>query len=273
MKLLLWIGNESNQKALANKLAEEFNVIGIVTEKRLSKRKITLRKVFDSAFEKLFLPSINNAWLGMKDYYNKQYPDFPKSKRIDVENINSEDAFEFSKKLNPDLIIVSGTRLVKSKMLSIKTNKGILNLHTGLSPYVKGGPNCTNWCIATNQFHIIGNTIMWIDEGIDSGNIVTTEFSDINWSDTLLNIHISVMEHAHALYLKAVKYISQENNSNVEQSKLGEGKTYYSKEWKLKNKINLIINLKKHRRQFSKEGLTKKRKNIKIVEITIDNKT
>ena len=28
------------------------------------------------------------------------------------------------------------------------------------------------------------------------------------------------------------------NNSNVEQSKLGEGKTYYTKEWKLKNKIN-----------------------------------
>lgn len=271
MNLLLWIGNESNQKALANKLAQEFNIIGIVTETRTGKRKITFRKLFDSVFERVFLSAIRSSWWGMKDYYDNKYTQYPNTNLIDVENINSDEAFDFSTQLKPDLIIVSGTRLVKKRMLSIQATHGIMNLHTGLSPYIKGGPNCTNWCIATNQFHLVGNTIMWIDEGIDSGNIITTAFTDVNWKDSLLNIHIAVMEHAHELYAKAVKFISEGNMSSVKQSELGEGKTYYTREWNLKNKIALIQNLKKYRNQISKAELLEKRSNIKTVKISLDN--
>jgi|AntAceMinimDraft_14_1070370.scaffolds.fasta_scaffold09166_5 methionyl-tRNA formyltransferase len=268
MNLLLWIGNEPNQKALANKLAKEFNVVGIVTESRPFKRKITFKKIFNSLYEKIFLPEINKSWWGMKNYYELEYSNYPNVKHIDVENINSEEAYNFSKNLNPDLIIVSGTRLVKKKMLSINSEKGILNLHTGLSPYIKGGPNCTNWCIATKQFHLVGNTIMWIDEGIDSGNIVTTEFTEVNWGKSLLDVHIKVMEHAHQLYVKSIKYIEQGNNSNIKQSNISIGKTYYSKEWKLKNKINLIRNF----REAQKNKIEKLNfKNIKTIEITLGN--
>src|SRR5690554_1259800 len=264
MRVLLWIGNEPNQKALSNKLAKEFNVVGIVTETRNSVRKITVKKIIHSLFEKVFLSSINKAWNGMRDFYHKAYKDYPKVDLIDVENINSEDAYNFTKSKIPDIIIVSGTRFVKSKMLSIKTKYGILNLHTGLSPYIKGGPNCTNWCIATNQFHLVGNTIMWIDEGIDSGNIVTTEQTDIDWKKSLLDIHIDVMEHAHELYIKAIEFIRKGGVSNVPQSKIAEGKTYYTKEWVLKNKIDLVRNLK----MVKKQGL-KNLDNIKVKTIKI----
>ena len=86
---------------------------------------------------------------------SKGYPIYSHVNSIIVENINSNESYEFSNKLNPDLIIVSGTRLVKEKLLSIPTTIVILDLHTGLSPYIKGGPNCTNWCIATNKFHLL----------------------------------------------------------------------------------------------------------------------
>ena len=48
MKLLLWIGNESNQRALANKLANDFDIVGIITESKQHKRKLTLKKIFNS---------------------------------------------------------------------------------------------------------------------------------------------------------------------------------------------------------------------------------
>jgi methionyl-tRNA formyltransferase len=272
MKLLLWIGNEPNQKALANKLAEEFNVIGIVTESRKQNRKITVKRLFDSLYERIFLSPMNKAWWGMKNYYEQKYIEYPDVKHIDVENINKEEAYNFSRELNPDLIIVSGTRIVKNKMLSINAKQGILNLHTGLSPYIKGGPNCTNWCIATKQYHLVGNTIMWIDEGIDSGNIVTTEHTEIEWSESLLDIHIAVMEHAHELYKKAIRFISLGGKSNVSQSELGKGKTYYSKDWKLKNKKELIQNLNKIQCDTFKDEIENKRKDIKTVGITLGNK-
>lgn len=271
MNLLLWIGNESNQKALANKLAKDFNIIGIVTESRQHKRKITLKRIINSFYEKIFLSAINKAWWGMKDYYEKKYSNYPQVNRIDVENINSKKAYDFSMGLNPDLIIVSGTRMVKPKMLSVTTKSGILNLHTGLSPYIKGGPNCTNWCIATKQYHLVGNTIMWIDEGIDTGNIVTTELTKIDWSKSLLDIHVAVMEHAHKLYVKAIKFIEEGNVSNVKQSDICDGKTYYTKEWKLDNKRDLIRNLRTVKKNKIEGLIIEKSKEIRTVEITLGN--
>ena len=84
---------------------------------------------------------------------------------------------------------MSGTKLVGARLLQLKPKNGILNLHTGISPYVKGGPNCTNWCIATNNFHLIGNTIMWLDEGIDTGALIQQEAIDITPKDSLLSIY------------------------------------------------------------------------------------
>ena len=252
MKVLLWIGNEANQKALANKIAKDFNVVGIVTETRKTTSKITLKILFEKTFEKFFLPTIGKSWFGMKSRYEKLFNDYPKTKIIDVENINSDEAFNFSTELKPDLIVVSGTRLVKEKMLSIQPKIGILNLHTGLSPYIKGGPNCTNWCIATEQFHLIGNTIMWIDLGIDTGNILTTEFTPLTGQETLSEIHIKVMEHAHDLCIRAITQIlSGKIVPSVSQENFTEGNLFLTKDWvfivRIKGLINFWIRFKVRR--------------------------
>ncbi len=263
MKIVLWLGNEANQKALANKINVNFPIDGIVTETKKHKPKITLSKLFEKIIEKIFLPSIGKAWWGMKEYYAHKYQNYPITKLIDVENINSQIAYDFTKEINPDIIIVSGTRLIKDKMLSLKPSIGIINLHTGFSPYIKGGPNCTNWCIATGQFHLIGNTIMWIDAGIDTGNIITTELTEFSGYESLLETQLKVMEHAHDLYLKAIDRLSKGIYSNIKQNNICKGKTYYTKQWGLKNNINLIRNLKKFRK-LTKNGEIEKSKQLVI---------
>ena len=267
MKIVLWIGNEPNQKALANKLHEIVPVTAIVTETRQTKTKITIRLVVEKIIEKLFLSSIGKAWRGMLKNYEEKYPKYPDVAMLDVENINSETAYDFTKKCNPDLILVSGTRLVKEKMLNINPTIGILNLHTGLSPYVKGGPNCTNWCIANKEFHLIGNTIMWIDKGIDTGNIVTTELTPVNGNENLLELHIKVMEHAHNLYIHAVKFLKTGKKQSIKQSDIAKGKTYYTKQWTLKQKINVIKNYPLFKKYCNNGNVIAKQKNIKTFEI------
>jgi methionyl-tRNA formyltransferase len=265
MKIVLWIGNKAHQKALASKIHQLFPISGVVTETRENKKGFKFKALLDKTIEKVFLQSIGKSWSQLINYYNQLYNQFPKVASVDVENINSEKAYEFTKALNPDLIIVSGTRLVKSKMLSIKPTIGILNLHTGLSPYIKGGPNCTNWCIATKQYHLIGNTIMWIDEGIDSGNIVTTEFTNFDGNETLPELHIKVMEHAHALYLNAIEAIKNGDAPSISQHEIGKGKTYYTKEWNLKNKLNLVINFRKLKPYVQSKKMIEDRKKIRTV--------
>jgi len=249
MRIVLWIGAEANQKALANKIHDQFPVAGIVCEVKTSKTPVTIKKLAEKAVEKVFLNKIGNAWFNMLNFYQKRYSAFPSVPVLRVNNINENKAFEFTKELNPDIIIVSGTRMVKEKMLSVKPSIGILNLHTGLSPYVKGGPNCTNWCIATKQFHLIGNTIMWIDKGIDSGNIITTEFTPLTGLESLTELHIKVMEHAHDLYTRSIEYLSKGKKNSKPQNEIAKGTTYYTRQWGLRQKFQLVKqfpNLKKN---------------------------
>lgn len=267
MKILLWIGNEPNQKALANKINAVYPLCGIITESRAAKRDLILKKTAEKIVEKIFLPSIGRAWWGLQKHYEQLYPAYPAVERLDVENINSDEAYRFTQKLSPDLILVSGTRLVKDKMLSAVPAAGILNLHTGLSPYIKGGPNCTNWCIATRQFHLIGNTIMWIDRGIDTGNILTTEYTLLDGHESLPELHIKVMDHAHSLYLKAARYLESGSRKSVPQSDISKGKTYYTKDWTLKQKISLVRNHKAMSSYFASGKIAEDRRNIRIVEI------
>ena len=267
MKIILWIGNEPNQKALANKIHDLFPLSCIVTETKKHYQKITIRNLIEKVIEKIFLPSIAKSWWGMKSYYDNSFQKFPDVAILNVENINSDEAFEFSKNINADLILVSGTRMIREKMLTLNPTIGILNLHTGLSPYVKGGPNCTNWSIATNQFYLVGNTIMWIDAGIDTGNILTTEFTEISGEENLLQLHINVMEHAHSLCIKSIKLIQEGIKTSVPQAEIAVGKTYYTKDWTLKRKIGLITNFKKIKYFVKSKQLFENRKKI----ITIEN--
>ncbi len=270
MRIVLWIGRESNQKALANKLHKMFPVTAIVTESRKSKTKRTVPLLVEKVFERLFLSNMRKAWQGMLRKYDQQFPDFPPVETLDVENINAQAAYDFTKKHQPDLILVSGTRLVKEKMLAINPAIGILNLHTGLSPYVKGGPNCTNWCVAKNDFHLIGNTIMWIDKGIDTGNILTTAFTPLVGDEDLPALHVKVMEHAHDLYIKAVQYLSAGRTQSIKQSDLAPGTTYYTREWTWKQKLRLIRNISKLKQVCESGELEKRRKAVKTIDLLFE---
>ena len=179
-------------------------------------------------------------------HYETEFNSYPNCSQLTVSNINNKRTFDYTKKINPDLILVSGTSLIKEDLLQINPKIGLLNLHTGISPYIKGGPNCTNWCIATKQFEKIGNTIMWLDKGIDTGGILTTENTKFSKTDnSLLKIHIRVMNHAHELYIRSIKSILKNTIQNIPQKEIGKGITYYSKQWGWYQNYLVMRNLKK----------------------------
>ncbi|MBK7956943.1 MAG: hypothetical protein IPK03_01805, partial [Bacteroidetes bacterium] len=92
-------------------------------------------------------------------------------------------------------------------MLSIRPKIGILNLHRAVSIYQKGDRIAPIGASPRNTY-MIGNTIMWIDAGIDTGNIITTECTPLTGEEDLSQIHIKVMDRAHELYLKALRYLA-----------------------------------------------------------------
>jgi methionyl-tRNA formyltransferase len=108
---------------------------------------------------------------------------------------------------------------------------------------------------------------MWIDKGIDTGNILTTELTTFNGNESLLELHIKVMEHAHSLYLQAVMYLVSGKKQSIPQSEIANGSTYYTKQWTLQQKINLIKNFSNFKNYFDNRHIIDKRKEIRTIEL------
>ena len=249
-RLVMWCGDAPNQRALANKLHKAFGLSCIILDGKVSvvKRSSKLERLKNIA-DKLRFFSIYKAWQNMLKQYHAQFPSWPAVPMHKLPNINSTEAFDITQAHQPDLVIVSGTSLIKEPLLSLKPRIGIINLHTGLSPYVKGGPNCTNWCIANGDWHLVGNTIMWLNAGIDTGNIITTENVDIRPAADLTQAQLLVMEHAHDLYLRAVRYLlaAQPPYQSVKQDEIAKGKLYLTRMWDQGARTNLLRNWKKRK--------------------------
>lgn len=237
MKVVILTGNQSNQKALCNKIAEVCEVSAIVLSENIPRRKPTTSRrtqiLLNRFYNRLFGRPFVSTWYEMLDKYDKQFPDFPDVPIIKVKNVNDQDTINALKSFAPNLTVVSGTNLVRKKVIKeTEIGKGIVNLHTGISPYVKGGPNCTNWCLAKNWFHLIGNTIMWLDAGIDTGKIIATEQTPLDGDETLFQLHWKVMQHAHGLYIRALKQIASGRKiPSVSQNEIAEGTTFYNADW------------------------------------------
>ncbi|RYE50287.1 MAG: hypothetical protein EOP48_20040, partial [Sphingobacteriales bacterium] len=199
----------------------------------------------------------------MQKQYASQFPSLPATETLYTSNINDTIVKDFILRVKPDLVVVSGTSLLRKNILEVDVN--MINLHTGLSPYVKGAPNCTNWCISTGDFHLIGNTIMWIDAGIDSGDIIATSLVPLIGSESLSEVHVKVMEHAHTLYIDAIESLVMGIYNRVKQDSIASGKTYYSKDWNMAAKRKLLLNFKRMKSYINSERYLTQQKDLVLI--------
>lgn len=270
MRIVLLCGNQPNHLALAHKIAAKHILAGIILEEKPTKG-ITLINAISKTIDKLFFSEINNAWHKLMLHYKNNYKNFAQTEIFKTSSINSSHVIEIIERLKPDLIMVSGTSLIRKPLIELKFPKGIINLHTGISPYVKGGPNCTNWCLANDQFHLIGNTIMWLDAGIDSGNLIATETTNFTGNENLYEIHLKVMEHAHFLYLKIAEQIKKDSTKcpSVKQKDISTGNLYLTKMWNFSKKKALLKNISngRFRKVILSAECKEKKNNLKLVNI------
>ena len=126
---------------------------------------------------------------------------------IDVERINivsGVEAFrEMILKLKPDLFIVSSFRNILDKKLLSLPKLGAINLHMSLLPKYRG-PHPENWAIINNE-KTVGFTVHYIDEGIDTGDIIVQSEIAILPEDDILTLTFKLAEKAPELLVKVLK--------------------------------------------------------------------
>ena len=105
---------------------------------------------------------------------------------LEVPHINLPDVAALADRLQPDVIAVFGTSLIRGPLLS-KGRLGIFNLHGGLSPRYRGA-DCTFWALYNGEIDQIGCTLHRIDAGIDTGELIAHICPEVGEGDDELTL-------------------------------------------------------------------------------------
>jgi phosphoribosylglycinamide formyltransferase 1 len=140
---------ESNEKNL-NTFVEK-----VSADNDMRKQHLTARKQSEEDFFRLFVDKT-------MDHSNPVFiPRGEINTGVHSQNIINSGA---------ELLIAYGCSIIKDPLLSAFKNK-FINVHLGLSPYYRGsGTNF--WPLVNKEPEFVGATFMYIDEGIDTGEII-----------------------------------------------------------------------------------------------------
>jgi folate-dependent phosphoribosylglycinamide formyltransferase PurN len=87
-----------------------------------------------------------------------------------VASVNSAEVQAMLQEMQPQVIIVNGTRIIKPATLKA-TSARFINAHQGITPQYRGAHGAY-WALLNNDLAHCGVTVHLVDEGIDTGDIL-----------------------------------------------------------------------------------------------------
>jgi len=155
------------------------------------------------------------------DTLDNTLKDFSVKNKIDYlfpVNINSKEFIESIKKYDSDLFVsMSFNQIFKSEILS-KPKLGTINCHAGKLPFYRGR-NILNWAIINDEKDF-GITVHYVDEGIDTGDIILQRTYPITDNDNYNSLlDVAYYECASILY-DSIKEIQKGVSKRIKQESI-----------------------------------------------------
>lgn len=123
-------------------------------------------------------------------------------------NVNSRDFVELIRHETPDLLVsMSFNQIIKQDLISLAP-LGFINCHAGELPFYRGR-NVLNWALINGESRF-GVTVHYIDEGIDTGDIILQRYQSIDQDDDYASVLRKATELCAETLLDALKLISEE---------------------------------------------------------------
>ncbi|MGP8215895.1 MAG: formyltransferase family protein [Bacteroidia bacterium] len=169
------------------------------------------------------------------------YSDF-KTKTIFTKGTNSPSTESTLRTLNPDILILAQTGVVRKNILSI-AKFGTLNSHPAILPFYRG-IDCFKWAMLNGHYSKIGSTVHWVNTGVDTGNIIATIPYEIKAGEN----EIEIEKNLYTLCIINLKNTLLDFiNGKIEKGRIQqteEGRQYYKMPLKLEKKIRDILSHK-----------------------------
>ena len=139
-------------------------------------------------------------------------------------NLKNEDFLNELKNLNANLQVVVAFRMLPKAVWQMP-EYGTFNLHASLLPNYRGAAPI-NWAIINGETKT-GVSTFFIDEKIDTGDMILQESIDINPEENAGSLHDKLMQIGSALVLKTVNLIKKGAVKTIPQTETAHIKTAY----------------------------------------------
>ena len=154
----------------------------------------------------------------------KQYAVLQNLTILQPTNLKNEDFLNELKSLNANLQIVVAFRMLPKAVWQMP-EYGTFNLHASLLPNYRGAAPI-NWAIINGETKT-GVSTFFIDEKIDTGDMILQESIEINPKENAGSLHDKLMITGSQLVLKTVESIQNESVKTIPQTDSSEIKTAY----------------------------------------------
>lgn len=124
----------------------------------------------------------------------------------------NKDVVEILNNLNPDIIIVVAYGKILPKYILDFPRFGCVNIHASLLPRYRGAAPI-NWAII-NREKTTGITIMYMDDGMDTGDIISKTELKIDTDDTFMTIHDKLLDLAKPALVEVLEAIINDKKIN-----------------------------------------------------------
>ena len=169
------------------------------------------RIIEDKEIEIAFIVPRNDTTDRTLYNYGKQYSiDY-----IEDVKVNSEEFYKKAKEYECDMFVsMSYNQIFRSNIINLPP-LGIINCHAGKLPFYRGR-NILNW-VLINDENEFGITAHFVDEGIDTGDIILQEVFPITDSDTYKTLLNKAYVECARIIHQAILRVKHSNFKRIKQ--------------------------------------------------------
>ena len=189
------------------------------------------------------------------------------------EKVSEEEAASYIKSFNPDIIVVCAYgQIVKSNILNM-SKYGAINIHASLLPHLRGAAPIHRAIMQGDK--VSGVTIMQMDEGLDTGDMLLKEEIEITENMNVGTLHDKISLVGSKLIVEALNKIEK---GEISAEKQDDDKSSYAKKIlkedchiNFENDVKNIYNQIRGLNPFPLAYVNLDEKNIKIYDSIIKN--
>ena len=208
MKIVVLTSNSLRHKFLANTLSSYCDDALIISECKPQTSSFDDSKNYTKIENHFLLRDKTEESFFPNDNYF-----IPKTLPILYKEVNSPYVYKVIKNFKPDILIVFGSSIIKEPLISLLPAGHVINLHLGISPYYRGsGTNF--WPFVNNELEYLGSTILHLDAGIDTGDIICHVRPKIELNDNVHTLGCKIIKSSVESLIKIIKLLDEGKKLN-----------------------------------------------------------